>query len=253
MKLILLMTLCLWNLTSQAANKAYELYSQKNNHNVNMQWNDETSLMKESSAFNGWYLLQNKTKAITDYSAFQFIVNGDDNSNATKFLLMNVDGLEALFVKVDGKLVETQDAELIKSTLKELISSRKKELEMQIGTGEPEIYITEAGSCPASQAREAALLKKKVPHVVMRTGLTNVSYASVTKNAESFNCLSESEFIDWANKKVAVKPRSCGKENIFAAQLELRQILVAIDIIRGRKMDLAVSPVDFTQEISGNW
>lgn len=253
MKIIILMILCFWNLTSQAASEGYELHSQNKNHDFMMLKDNKTSTVKESLAFNGWYSLQLKPNMGNGYSYCPFYSNGDANSTATKFLLFDAHGVEALFVKVDGKLVETQDAELLKSTLKEMISSRKKELETHIGEGEPEVYMSEAGSCSASQAAEAALLKKKVPHVVLRTGLTNVSYATVVKNAESFNCLSESEFINWANKKVAVKPSSCGKENAYTSQVELRQILDAIAAIRGRKISSAVSPVDFTQEMSGNW
>jgi len=165
MKIIILMILCFWNLTSQAASQAYELYSQNKNHNLNV----KKDTFKESLAFNGWYSSQPKPNSGIGFYESPFFSNGDDNSTATKFLLMDARGVEGLFVKVDGKLVETQDAELIKSTLKEMIASRNKELETHIGEGEPEVYMFEAGSCSASQAAEAALLKKKVPHVVMRT------------------------------------------------------------------------------------
>lgn len=247
------MILCFWNLTSQAASQIYELRSQNKDHNFNVPKDTKISTFKESLAFNGWYSAQLKPNSGFGFYESPYFSNGDDNTTATKFLLMDKRGVEALFVKVGDKLVETQDTELIKSTLKEMITSRKKELETHIGAGEPEVYMFEAGSCSASQAAEAKLLNKKVPHVVMRTGLGNVNYATVVKNAESFNCLSESEFIDWANKKGAVKSRSCGKQEIYASLAELRTILDAIAAIRGRNISPLVSPVDFTQEMSGNW
>lgn len=250
MKNIILIVLCSWNLVSQAACQNFILHQQ--NGDFRLLCGNETFSYKESLAFKGWYFSLPNIHPTSTYNTSPFLADGKDGSTATKLFVLEKTAAK-LYIKDKDIFNETKDQELIKRTLKEVIFSRRDELGMQIGDGEPKFYISEAASCPFSKETEAKLLKDKVPHVVFRTALMNKGYSENVKEAESFNCLTNQEFTAWVRDKGSLKQKTCGKSNSFDAQLQLRQVLDAIAIIRGRNISMATSPVDFTEEMTGNW
>lgn len=256
MKIILLMILCFWNLSSQAASQAFEFYSQKMDSQFSVPKETNNYLIKESLGFNGWYSMQPKSDKRNKYLAEQYFINGDDSATATKILYIGPKNQVELYTSVNGKLVENKDFESIKSTLKELISSRKKEWETHIGDGgEPVTYIMEGSACSRSQAAEAQLLKKNIHHVVLKvpSGFGGSDHREDLKAAESFYCLSEPDFRAWAvSNNAHVKQTSCGKPDTGLAIGEISKVLSAISKVSGIKKPKLL-PIDYTLEMTGNW